>query len=92
MSESVGCGRPTGKLLGSSQPQGGSRSQARTEAQDASSQHDPQEDQMNIMVGRKAPDFEAPAYHRGEFKTVKLSDSLGHWSMVCFYPGDFTFV
>ncbi len=48
---------------------------------------------MNVArVGKKAPDFEAPAYYRGEFTTVKLSDFAGKWVLVCFYPGDFTFV
>jgi len=45
-----------------------------------------------IMVGRKAPDFTAPAYHAGTFTQVKLSDLLGKWVVLCFYPGDFTFV
>jgi len=45
-----------------------------------------------IQVGRPAPDFEAPAYHKGEFTSVKLSDHLGKWVVLCFYPGDFTFV
>jgi len=43
-------------------------------------------------VGAKAPDFEAKAYHKGGFITVKLSDYCGKWVMICFYPGDFTFV
>jgi peroxiredoxin (alkyl hydroperoxide reductase subunit C) len=47
---------------------------------------------MTAQVGQKAPDFEAPAYYQGKFTTVKLSDYLGKWLMVCFYPGDFTFV
>ena len=47
---------------------------------------------MSAMVGRKAPDFEAPAYHQGSFTNVKLSDHLGKWILLCFYPGDFTFV
>ncbi len=45
-----------------------------------------------IRVGQKAPDFEAPAYYKGEFTSVKLSDYLGKWVALCFYPGDFTFV
>ena len=44
------------------------------------------------MVGKPAPDFEAPAYHNGEFTEVKLSEYLGNWTLVCFYPGDFTYV
>jgi peroxiredoxin (alkyl hydroperoxide reductase subunit C) len=43
-------------------------------------------------VGQKAPDFEAPAYYRGKFTNIKLSDQLGKWVLLCFYPGDFTFV
>lgn len=51
-----------------------------------------EESGMSIMVGRKAPDFTAPAYHKGEFTQVKLSDHIGKWVVLCFYPGDFTFV
>ena len=45
-----------------------------------------------IQVGKKAPDFTAPAYFNGGFTNVKLSDFLGKWVVLCFYPGDFTFV
>lgn len=45
-----------------------------------------------VMVGRKAPDFTAPAYIKGAFSSVKLSDYLGKWVVLCCYPGDFTFV
>lgn len=47
---------------------------------------------MTARVGEKAPDFQAPSYHRGEFSSVKLSDYLGQWILLCFYPGDFTYV
>ena len=44
-------------------------------------------------VGKEAPDFEATAYIAGEgFKNVKLSSYRGQWVVLCFYPGDFTFV
>jgi hypothetical protein len=43
-------------------------------------------------VGKPAPDFEANAFHEGGFKNVKLSDYKGQWVVLCFYPGDFTFV
>lgn len=44
-------------------------------------------------VGKEAPDFEASAYIPGVgFKNVKLSDYRGKWVVLCFYPGDFTFV
>jgi peroxiredoxin (alkyl hydroperoxide reductase subunit C) len=45
-----------------------------------------------IQVGKRAPDFVAPAYLKGEFTSVRLSDYLGKWVVLCFYPGDFTFV
>jgi len=43
-------------------------------------------------VGRPAPDFEANAFMDGGFKNIKLSDYKGKWVVLCFYPGDFTFV
>jgi peroxiredoxin (alkyl hydroperoxide reductase subunit C) len=45
-----------------------------------------------IQVGKKAPDFAAPAYFNGGFTNIRLSDYLGKWVVLCFYPGDFTFV
>lgn len=47
---------------------------------------------MTARVGHKAPDFNAPAYYKGGFTNVKLSDHFGKWIVLCFYPGDFTFV
>ena len=50
-------------------------------------------DKVLAKVGKEAIDFEANAFLAGEgFKTVKLSDYKGKWIVVCFYPGDFTFV
>lgn len=45
-----------------------------------------------IKVGGLAPDFTAPAFQDGGFTDVTLSDYKGKWIMLCFYPGDFTFV
>ena len=45
-----------------------------------------------IQVGKKVPDFVAPGYQKGKFISVKLSEYLGKWVLLCFYPGDFTFV
>lgn len=48
---------------------------------------------VQAQVGREAPDFEANAFVAGAgFKQVKLSDYKGRWIVLCFYPGDFTFV
>jgi hypothetical protein len=48
---------------------------------------------MQARVGMEAMDFEANAFLEGTgFKPVKLSDYKGKWIVLCFYPGDFTFV
>ncbi len=47
---------------------------------------------MTAQVGKSAPNFEASVYFEGGFKNIKLSDYLGKWVVLCFYPGDFTFV
>jgi len=47
---------------------------------------------MTARVGKPAPDFEASAFVDGGFKNIKLSDYKGQWVVLCFYPGDFTFV
>ena len=53
----------------------------------------PQEVKVLARVGKEAIDFEASAFIAGVgFKPVKLSDYKGQWIVVCFYPGDFTFV
>jgi peroxiredoxin (alkyl hydroperoxide reductase subunit C) len=77
-----GCARTTGAVVGEKPPA----------AADAGTDQ-PRRDAMTIArVGQKAPDFEAPAYYRGTFTNVKLSDLVGKWVLLCFYPGDFTFV
>lgn len=45
-----------------------------------------------IKVGKPAPDFTAPAYLKGKFVNISLSEFKGKWVLLCFYPGDFTFV
>lgn len=76
----VGCARPTGGPVG--------------EAPSENTEVTPvkKEERTMIMVGQKAPDFTAPGYQKGKFVNVKLSDYLGKWVILCFYPGDFTFV
>jgi peroxiredoxin (alkyl hydroperoxide reductase subunit C) len=79
----VGCGKPTGAKVGEKAKQVSSEGQTQME----------KEVTMSVVrVGQKAPDFEAPAYQNGEFGQVSLSDYLGKWVILCFYPGDFTFV
>ena len=50
------------------------------------------EERNMIQVGKPAPDFELAGYHEGEFKQFSLSEFKGKWVLLCFYPGDFTFV
>ncbi len=45
-----------------------------------------------VKVGKPAPDFTAPAFFQGKFMNTTLSEYRGKWVLLCFYPGDFTFV
>jgi len=74
----VGCARPTGGPVGEPVPEENPQQLKEVKAM--------------VTVGKKAPDFTSPAYHKGKFVSVKLSEYLGKWVILCFYPGDFTFV
>ena len=50
------------------------------------------EERKMIQVGKPAPMFSAPAFYQGQFVEVDLEEYKGDWVMLCFYPGDFTFV
>jgi peroxiredoxin (alkyl hydroperoxide reductase subunit C) len=76
----AGCARPTGAVVGE------------TNVEETEAQTEKEKKMITAKVGSKAPDFEAPSFYRGKFTTVKLSDFLGKWVLLCFYPGDFTFV
>ncbi len=81
MSTNSGCARPTGAFVG-----------------EKTKHDDPVQEEVKPMevkqakVGQKAPDFKAPAFYQGEFTEISLSDYLDEWLLLCFYPGDFTFV
>ncbi len=51
-------------------------------------------EEKNVMakVGKPAPDFTTSAFYQGKFMNISLSEYIGKWVLVCFYPGDFTFV
>jgi hypothetical protein len=52
-----------------------------------------EEKTMTARVGQEAPDFEASSFIASKgFSPIKLSDYKGKWIILCFYPGDFTFV
>ncbi|MFD1259971.1 alkyl hydroperoxide reductase subunit C [Entomomonas asaccharolytica] len=44
------------------------------------------------LINTEVKPFKAQAYHNGDFKTVTDADLKGKWSIVFFYPADFTFV
>jgi len=46
------------------------------------------------LIGKEVEEFKADAYDagKGEFVEVSSEDFKGKWSIVCFYPADFTFV
>jgi peroxiredoxin (alkyl hydroperoxide reductase subunit C) len=79
----VGCGRVVGSVGDDGAPPPSSH---------ASSDTSHEEVFVTARVGQKAPDFTAPSYYEGTFTPVKLSDFAGKWVLLCFYPGDFTFV
>lgn len=79
--EAVSCARVSSSVSGEEPAESSGPSEPTSEVK-----------QMGVTVGQKAPDFTAPAYYKGGFTSVKLSDYAGKWVMLCFYPGDFTFV
>jgi len=78
----AGCARPTGGPVGE-EPAPAGKEETTVVKEDK---------KVMIQVGKKAPDFTAPAYHQGKFVNIRLSEYLGKWVLLCFYPGDFTFV
>ncbi len=78
----AGCARPTGTVVGD-KPGTPQPIQPTPEKKEMT---------MTARPGQKAPDFTAPAYYQGKFVSIKLSDYIGKWVLLCFYPGDFTFV
>ena len=62
--EPVGCAKPTGKVIGDDSSE-----------EEPSSEIVTKEEQIMVMVkvGNKAPDFEAPAYHKGKFPNRQLA-------------------
>ncbi len=79
--EAIGCARPTGGPVG-----------VEPDTKSTVKEQSKKEVHAMIKVGQKAPDFAATGYQMGKFTNVKLSDYLGKWVLLCFYPGDFTFV
>lgn len=81
MAEITGCARTTGKV-----------SSATPQESQPTVISERRELTITARVGQKAPDFTAPSYYTGSFTPITLSDFAGKWVLLCFYPGDFTFV
>jgi peroxiredoxin (alkyl hydroperoxide reductase subunit C) len=47
---------------------------------------------MSSLINTAVKPFKATAYHNGKFVEVTDADLRGRWSVVFFYPADFTFV
>jgi peroxiredoxin (alkyl hydroperoxide reductase subunit C) len=47
---------------------------------------------MSSLINTAIKPFKATAFHQGEFVQVTDADLRGKWSVVFFYPADFTFV
>jgi len=47
---------------------------------------------MTSLINTTVKPFKATAFHDGEFVQVSEADLKGKWSVVFFYPADFTFV
>lgn len=77
---SIGCGKPTRTSI------------SIEENKDSLEKGKIKEEKQMIRVGKPAPLFSAPAYYNGEMTTINLEDYKGQWVVLCFYPGDFTFV
>lgn len=77
----AGCTRPTaGPVEGAAPEPNEKKSDEKKEVRDM------------IQVGKPAPNFTAAGYQKGKFINFELSEHLGKWVLICFYPGDFTFV
>jgi len=52
-------------------------------------------DYLDIRLGKAAPSFAGKGFHAGKIVDIALSDMLAQdekWTLVMFYPADFTFV
>jgi peroxiredoxin (alkyl hydroperoxide reductase subunit C) len=45
-----------------------------------------------LVIGQQAPYFEAATYHKNTFGTISSPEMKGKWTILFFYPADFTFV
>jgi peroxiredoxin (alkyl hydroperoxide reductase subunit C) len=47
---------------------------------------------VETLINSKVKEFRVQAYHNEDFREVTQEDLKGKWSIIFFYPADFTFV
>lgn len=52
----------------------------------------PEDKAVQSLINTEIKPFSSTAFHNGAFKPVTDADLRGKWSVVFFYPADFTFV
>lgn len=52
----------------------------------------PNSESVVIKIGETVPDFSFEIFQNEQIQKVKLSDYKGKWTILFFYPADFTFV
>jgi len=45
-----------------------------------------------IKINEEIPDMKLDVFHDNDIKKVRLSDYVGKWMVILFYPRDFTFI
>jgi len=46
----------------------------------------------HTLIGKSLSDIKLEAYHNDSIKDISLSDYIGKWLILFFYPADFTFI
>lgn len=47
---------------------------------------------MKSFINKEVKEFKVQSYYNKDFVEISKKDILGHWSVIFFYPADFTFV
>lgn len=47
---------------------------------------------MEPLIGKKLPEIELSALSGGKLSKINLKDRKGEWTILAFYPADFTFI
>lgn len=45
-----------------------------------------------LKIGSQLPELKVQTYHNNDIKELNFADLKGKWSVVVFYPADFTFI